>query len=265
MIDQKQVTSSVAASGVVILFFVADFFLHLSFIRIPWSWTVDKVLPIEMFLSGIIHYPGRVAGNFFKSQQQIEALQARNAELRAQVGGSEFLRQENEELRSVIEKMASASSQINRQIVARVISSSGEMTIDHGSTDGIQEKDLVFSNGVLIGQVGKTEEYFSQINLIEFGSLSIVAQTQAGVKGVLKFDGNNVVLDQVGVDRMVTTTDTIFTSGSSEMKIPPGLYLGFVSEVLQSPGMPTQQAKIDQGVKISDLRLVQIVKIEDVR
>ena len=265
MIDQRQVASTVTVCVIVLLFFIAEVFFDLTFLRTPWSWTVDKILPVEDFFSQVVHYPGKAAEDFFNSQKQIEDLQARNAELRAKVGLSEFLKEENEQLRSVIEKTASVSSQPDRQIIARVISSSGIMTIDRGLADGIQEKDLVFSNGVFIGQVGQTETYFSQVNVIQLGSLNLVAQTQAGVKGILKWDKGGIILDQVGADRMMASADSVFTSGSSEMKIPPGVYVGQISQVLQTPGMPTQQAKVDQGIDISDLRLVQIVKIEDVR
>lgn len=241
------------------MLFLVDSTIRLLPLRQMITATYRLGLPISSRFSQVIVTPKLFVQKSLQSVEKIQSLEAKNAELRAQIAQSEFLGVENQALRSQIEKSASDAARLNyQQVVGRVIYSVAESGVDVGTQEGIGEGDLVFWNDRLIGKIGKTSPAFSELHLIDSAQMQLVGENQAGVTGLVRKSSGKVVLDEIASDQLIEVGDYVYSSGSLSEKIPPGLFIGQVSKVQMDLSSPTKFAELDTAPSSDELSVVII-------
>jgi len=242
-----------------ILLFLSDSLIGLGLLRRVLSSFYAPAIPTQLLFSQLVIGPKITLEKTQQSTQKIQFLESQNAQLRAQTAQAEFLKRENEQLRIQLEKSSTSSAVSSlSSVVARVIYSFSETGIDVGTQQGVTQGDLVFWQDRLVGQVGKTDQNFSQVQFIDRGEVEIVAENQAGVVGLLRLNHGKVILDQIAIDEEIAVGDLIYSTGSVSQHIPVGLFIGEVKEIQSNPSSTVKIAVLDTGIPSQELSVVSI-------
>lgn len=185
-------------------------------------------------------------------------LELRYSETVAKLGELEKLRQENQELRAVLEGTPAAQTATQRGRRFASILSYAQPTIDIGTARGLKGDELVFVAGTCIGKIHQVGEYQSQVKLLNsLGDHDVIlAKTESGVAGVITGNNTAVLLQEIPIEATVQVGQRVETTG--QLGVSAGLYLGRVQEVIRKEGAPTQQAVIDQGVSFFRSTIVEV-------
>ncbi len=191
-----------------------------------------------------------------KLQLQVEFLQAENARFRE----SEI---ENQRLHQIL-KFSVLQQQ--EGLVANVIAYSNKsqqqtITIDRGSNDGVELKQVAVDGIALLGQVISVTGNSSKILLISdplSGVDSISQETRT--RGVVQGDKENLLLwKYLPKDQPVAVGSRIITSGADGV-FPHGLSVGVVIQVdNQRPGM-FQEIFIKPASNLNRIETVYLLK-----
>lgn len=188
--------------------------------------------------------------------EHVQDLELRYAESLALLSEQENLRQENQELRSLLEGTQSAVPK--RSLIAPVISYS-QPVIAIGSIDGIQEGAVVLVAQTVVGRVSKVSAYQAKIDLLSTSeSPFILAKTESGATGLVTGDGKKVLLTELPVEVEVKTGERVVTVG--QPGVEPGLFIGKVESIRKDDSAPTQVATVDQIVSFFQVHVVEIRK-----
>jgi cell shape-determining protein MreC len=185
-------------------------------------------------------------------------LELRYAETVAKLGELEMLRQENQELRAVLEGTSSAQTVALRGRRFASILSYAQPTIDIGMAQGLKGDELVFVAGTCIGKIHQLVEHQAQVKLLNsLGDQDVIlAKTESGVAGVITGNNTSVLLQEIPIEATVQLGQRVETTG--QLGVSAGLYIGRVQEVIRKEGAPTQQAVIDQGVSFFRASVVEV-------
>jgi|GEM_PF-1657173 len=116
---------------------------------------------------------------------------------------------------------------------------------------------MVVSNGVLLGFVTKSSQYALKINLLEDTQDKVImVVTESGAKGLVRGDGENVILSDVAHQVKLQTGEKIFTAG--QIEVAPDLFIGFVDQFIHSPTDLAQKARVKKPLVFQDLQSVEI-------
>ncbi|BDA68712.1 rod shape-determining protein MreC [Rivularia sp. IAM M-261] len=147
--------------------------------------------------------------------------------------------------------------------VARVIGRSADnwwqqVTLNRGSSSGVQEGSVVRAEGGLIGLVENVTPNSSRVLLVsDFKSQVGVTVSRTGAKGVLRGDGSSeAVLEFYEKVPNVKIGDLIATSTYSQ-KFPSGIAVGRIKS-LDLKRLPASIAKIELFPPIRSLDWVEI-------
>jgi cell shape-determining protein MreC len=228
----------------------------------PYQWALRPWMTLEQRMQELAQIPIEFVHSVSTAQKLIANLQIKNAELQVNVAEAQNVKKENEALRLEIEKRDGSSVQFESTIIAKPISIGSISYVDKGESDGVVVGNLVMAQGTLLGQVQKTDQFVSQVVTFDQGSWQTVAQTQNGVKGVVLGKNKRVLFTQVSADESLEVGDVVFTTGSVSGDVPSGLYIGQVTDILESVSAPVQTAVIEQGVKMESLPVMVIKKRE---
>lgn len=202
------------------------------------------------------------AGDLGVSRSQLEALRDQNAELRTRVALLEESRLENERLRALVElAQASETESVGARVIGRPTSSwEGVITIDRGSSDGIQNGMPVLGPTGLLGQTISVTPASSKVRLItdqRSGVAGLVQRSRA--KGIVhgSLDGG-LTFDFVSRDDPVKVGDVVVTSGLGGA-FPKGIVVGEVTKVERDPSALYQKIELSPSGDISGLEEVLVL------
>jgi|SRR5579859_275376 len=245
---------------------IAMIFAVLEFLGLftPVRARLEKILSPARFLGAEIvawvDSPYFVLQNSFQGYQHVQDLEIHYAQAVAQLDELENLRSENQELKQLLEKTATASSErtTTTQIVSPILAY-GQPYIGKGSMDGVTEGDMVFISDTLVGRVGGVSSYQAEIILLQAAnSTPVLAKTESGVTGIVQGDGKQVLLKELPADADVKIGERVLTAGQEG--VPQSISLGIVRSVEKRPNAATQTAVIDQIVSFYQSQLVIISK-----
>lgn len=139
--------------------------------------------------------------------------------------------------------------------------SENRLTLNVGSNKGIKAGQPVVSNEGLVGIIQTTSPFDSQVRLLNsvgpsLGALAI--SHTPPIAGVLRGDTPfpSVIFSDPGAP--VQMSDLITTSGFST-KIPRGIPIGKIIQVVDSPETGSRKAMINLAVNVSNLREVFVL------
>lgn len=204
------------------------------------SGVVTVTSPLR-FVGSAVATPFNAVGNIFSnltaSQETLSDLQAKNAELTAQVAELS----EAQETATRLEALVGLQSTYNLQsTAARIIGASGDawsqtVTIDKGSADGFTVGMPVCNAYGVIGQITECALNVSTVLLINDESSGVSAMVQSSrAQGMLRGQADGSLrLEYVPADAEVKVGDIVITSGIGGV-FPKGLPLGIVTSVEKS-------------------------------
>jgi len=218
------------------------------------SWAVS---PFRNFLSDVTHL-GR-------TRNQLEKLKSENDKLRLELQNREVADAQLKQLKGVLDLAGTAGFKV---VNAKVISQGSNtsftqtITIDAGTTSGIKSNMTVLSG---YGLVGVVKSAYSTSALVQLASdpgfrigVRIAGTQQIGIlsgqgtrKGVVQLLDNTT---------LIRKGDVILARGSDNSRpFVPGVPIGEVTSVDNSPGAVTQTADVKFYSNFSTLGIVAVV------
>ena len=210
------------------------------------------------------------AANVLERNPDVEALQARNAELEAQVAELQNRivgYQENEtELRilSALLDYARTAPQ-HEYVAANVIGRDTSafrsyIFLDIGSDSGVRRDMPVVTNQGLVGLVVETTCCSSKIRLITDPESAVNArlQTSRDEGVVVGRQGGGLELQYLSQQAEIHPGDVVLTSALSG-RVPAGIVLGTISAVQRLDYEVLQQAVVTPGVDFNRLEIVLVI------
>lgn len=218
------------------------------------SWVVS---PFRNFISDVTHL-GR-------TQNQMDKLQAENDRLRLALQNRETADAQLKQLKSVLNLAGTAGYKV---VGAKVISQGSStsftqtITIDAGTTSGVHTNMTVLSGYGLVGVVKYAYKNSALVQLASDPAFKIGARI-AGTQqiGILSGQGTRKgVLQLLDNTTQIRKGDALLARGSQNGRpFVPGVPIGEVTAVDNSPGAVTQTADVKFYANFSTLGVVAVV------
>lgn len=137
------------------------------------------------------------------------------------------------------------------------------MTINRGSSSGIEKGMPVVTPEGVVGQVTNVSPHYAKILLATDPNSALDAIVQNNrVQGIIKGDGQKYLLHYVLKNSEVNKGDSIITSGMGGV-FPKGLPVGIVEEVVKSKRGMFQKIKVEPSVDFRTLEYVTVILKDD--
>jgi rod shape-determining protein MreC len=213
--------------------------------------------PIGSFFSGLAHV-GSLESENRRLRAQVKDLQTRNGQvvtLQQQLQAAEALIQIKERL--------NLTNSIGANVIASSVSNfQWTITVDRGSSDGVQVNDPVVASAGLVGRViGPIASCCATVRLIIDPKSAVAARLAAtGETGLIVGQRNEPLQMQlVSAEAEVPAGEEVVTSGYQGGLFPPGIPVGTVSHVYDDPGSLSKVIQIRPSVDFSSLEFVLVV------
>lgn len=220
--------------------------------------------------------PGRDAINWFDETFQAKGenadLKSEVASLREQLAKSQSAQAENKSLRKLVGLDRSAPIAEYNPVTTSVIGRSptiwySTVTIDSGSSSGIEENDAVIAADGLVGRISAVAHSSAQVELITDHRNAVSARVlPSGPEGIIEpeaGDPTTLLLDFIDSDQKIKQGDKLVTAGWSDGKIssayPPGLLIGTVSQATPGERGAFQSIHVDPYVDMRELDQLQVL------
>lgn len=226
----------------------------------------NTISPAQSFFykatSGVAHYLKSVLflADLAKQNQQ---LQEQNWKLEADVTALAEISRENKVLRKQLD-LSSADEQ--RFILAHItgacaINYGQCMMIDKGSEDGVAENAAVTVAGdILIGRIIDVYDSTAKVLLINdaASAIGVIAQNSRA-NGVLRGNGNHLILEMIASEKNIEIGEKIITIGSGALFLR-GLLVGEIAEIISQDAEATKRARIKPAAEINNLETIFIIR-----
>ena len=219
------------------------------------SWALT---PFRNFASDVTHL-GR-------TRNQIEKLKSENEKLRNTLQNRKTADAQLKQLKSVLNLAGSGGYEvINAKVISQGPSTSftQTITIDAGTSSGIQNNMTVISGYGLVGVVKFAYSNSSLVQLASDPGFRIGARIAKSQQiGILSGQGSRSgVLQLLDNTTTVKVGDVLLARGSDNGRpFVPGVPIGEVTSVDNSPGAVTQTAEVKFFANFSTLGVVAVVK-----
>jgi rod shape-determining protein MreC len=208
----------------------------------------------------------------FDARGENDELQEELSELRSDQIDAEAVQAENEELRKALDFKTNAGITGYEQVTSRVIARSptvwySQVTIDQGSSSGVERDDPVVTGDGLVGKVSDTTAGQAQVTLITDHRSAVSARIlPEGPLGVVKpevGDPDDLLLDFIQDDREISRGQRLVTAGSTasdlESLFPPGIPVGEVTNAEIQAQDTYQQVHLKPFADLRDFEYVQVL------
>jgi rod shape-determining protein MreC len=208
----------------------------------------------------------------FDARGDRERLEEENRELRAELAAAQGAEGENRQLRELLSFDSSDAAGGFEPVTARVIGRSptvwyATVTIDRGSSSGVEVNDAVVTGDGLVGRVSEVTGGAAQVTLITDHRSAVSAKVLPdGPSGIVEpevGDPDDLLLDFIEEDKQVGTGSILVTAGWSNGLIssafPPGIQIGRVTEASAAEQETYQRIHVHPFADIRNLELVQVL------
>jgi len=252
MLSEKYRIYLLAFLSIFILFFLQ--FLNLLGLNWPKSlantWKEQNYQILQK-----ITLPFRKVISLWKLTSRLEDLQYRYSETAAELIRIKTLEQENQELRKLLENSDRSYQQV---IITAPVVSFAQSFIAVGKQSGIKPGSAVLYKNTLLGLVDQVEDKQSSILLLsKLNDTYILAETETGIKGIIKGNGREILLTEVKNDQQLEIGQLVFTS--SQLGIEKGLLIGRINRIINdNQALAVKTAVIEQLVNFYEASLVEV-------
>jgi rod shape-determining protein MreC len=210
-------------------------------------------------------------GDTLDAKDQRDKLEAERDALRQQVAQLQLAKNENDELRDLVDYNRESGVAAYEPVTARVYSRSFSswyetIEINKGSSDGLAVNQPVVNGKGLVGKVKTVSDGNAVVMLLsdsDFGVSAVAAQArQPG--SILPVAGSpgDLLLDLVPEAKEVRTGDTILTAGTVSSRLPSpfprGIPIGVVKRV-EGEGELDRTIHVAPYADLRDLDFVQVL------
>jgi len=244
--------------------------------------SVGVIRPLENLLTNFVKPLG---GRFYswgnnlaqytqKSEEQAN-LNFQIAELKKEVArltvinsGQKELVEENSKLRSQLKFLndnnfkAVAAAVIARESLVDGTEEGQDLIVNKGTKNGVLVgQGVVSEEGLIIGKVIEAKETAAKICLTTSPGCKLAAaiQNQTKAQGITDGDlGLTIKMNYIPQLEKISVGDTVITSGLGD-KIPRGLVIGKVIDVLSESNEVWQSATIEPLVNLNSLTVVTVI------
>lgn len=186
-------------------------------------------------------------------KQQLALVLAENADLQKKLKGTEEL----------VDQYNKLNPETFDLLPARVIGVERYVIIDTGLNDGISESQVVVYKDNYLGKTKNVTPKTSQVILATDPESKIAVFSQGSfgrAKGILQGQfGSEMLMDKILHEEIINVGDLVYSEGT-EGKLPKGLVMGKVIEVMERQNEIFKQAKVEPIFKLVDLDTVFLIK-----
>lgn len=240
---------------------------HLTFFE---NLAGSLITPVQNFCSTVIRY----GGNLVRAYTDYDALLEENTKLKNELASiSQLLRDaeeyanENQNLKAML---GIAEEHSDFDFAACLVVGSDQngyshtLTLNKGSADGLEEKDLVMTADGVVGYINELGLSWSKVTTILDSSCEMGAMvTRTQDVGVLAWDYS---LSEQGLLRMAyLNTDVVLQSGDAVETsgvggiFPKGILLGRVKELKTESHGISQYAVLEPAVQVDEVSTVFVI------
>jgi len=186
-------------------------------------------------------------------KQQLALISAENATLQKKIKDTEDL----------VDQYNKLNPQTFDLLPARVLGVERYVILDKGLNDGVKESQAVVYKDNYLGQTKNVTPKTSQVVLATDPESKIAVFSQGSygrAKGILigQF-GSEMLMDKILHEEVVNVGDLVYSEGT-EGKLPKGLVMGKVIQVMERQNEIFKQAKVEPIFKLIDLDTVFLIK-----
>ncbi|WP_349763873.1 rod shape-determining protein MreC [Fusobacterium sp. SYSU M8D902] len=213
-------------------------------------------------------------GNFFKETSEAvvsyKSILEENRNLKNEqvkydivVAYNKELDQENERLREILKmkeekKLNIKVAKVNFRNPSNLYE---RFYINLGKKDGIKKNYIVLAGENLIGKIGKVYDDYSIVDMITGENYTVSSLTESGALGIVRGsnEGDGTLYFEANTfQENIEIGEKVYTSGISEI-YPKGIYLGKISEVIESGTEILKSIKLESEVDVINLAEVLIL------
>ncbi len=209
----------------------------------------------------------------FDARGENEDLRAEVAKLRAEVVAAEGAEGDNEQFRKLLGLADQNPGLAEYDLVTgRVVQRSptvwfADVTIDKGSSSGIERNDAVISGDGLVGRISDLTAGTAQVQLITDHDNAVSAEVlPSGPTGIVEpevGDPEDLLLDFIDNDETIQENQTLATAGWSNGLIssayPPGIPIGRITEAEEAAQQRFQRVHVTPFADLRQLEYVQVL------
>lgn len=186
-------------------------------------------------------------------KQQMAQVLAENAGLQKKIKDTEDL----------VDQYNKLNPQTFDLLPSRVLGIEKYVIIDKGLNDGVSEGQAVVYKDNYLGKTKNVTPKTSQIILATDPESKIAVFSQGSfgrARGILQGQfGSEMLMDKILHEEVINVGDLVYSEGT-EGKLPKGLVMGKVVEVLERQNEIFKQAKVEPIFKLVDLDSVFLIK-----
>ncbi|WP_300390430.1 rod shape-determining protein MreC [Fusobacterium sp.] len=213
-------------------------------------------------------------GNFFKETSEAvvsyKSILEENRNLKNEqvkydivVAYNKELDQENERLREILKmkeekKLNIKVAKVNFRNPSNLYE---RFYINLGKKDEIKKNYIVLAGENLIGKIGKVYDDYSIVDMITGENYTVSSLTESGALGIVRGsnEGDGTLYFEANTfQENIEVGEKVYTSGISEI-YPKGIYLGKISEVIESGTEILKSIKLESEVDVINLAEVLIL------
>jgi rod shape-determining protein MreC len=208
----------------------------------------------------------------FAARGENERLQDEVAALRSELTEAQSAVGQNEELRGLLDLDKTAALGGLDPVTGRVIGRSptvwySTVTIDRGSSSGVEVNDPIINADGLVGRVTEVTQGTAHVTLITDHRSAVSARVLPdGPSGVVEpevGDPDDLLLDFISNDETDLEGKLLVTAGWSNGQVssayPPGLEIGRVTEASVGEQESFQRVHVDPFADLRELDFVQVL------
>jgi len=204
-------------------------------------------------LVGLMNQPMVLTKKSWHAARRVQDLEREYSHALATVSKLEYVEQENQELRRLLETQERPQS----GVVASKAISYGLPSVSVGQVEGISVGQPVLAAQNLVGLIETVSVHQSRVSLLAQNiTRPILAVTESGVEGIVVGDGKKILLTEIPKDVELTVGERVMTTGQEF--IQPRLLIGQIQEVIDRPTAPTKQAIIKQLVSFYEAPILEV-------
>lgn len=188
-----------------------------------------------------------------RAARRLQELEHEYSQALAQIAQLEAKETENQFLKEMLEVVERPQA----AVISAPISAHGQPSLAVGSNSGVEVGQPVVTAQTLLGVISHAQTHQSQVRLLsEIRTQPILAQTESGVKGLVKGDGRQLLLTELPTEVEIKPGEKIMTVGQAQVR--SGIFIGQVQQLLDQPSSPTKTAVIEQLVSFYEVPLVEV-------
>jgi rod shape-determining protein MreC len=209
----------------------------------------------------------------FAARGDLESVREENQQLRTKVAAGETAQSENNQLRKLLGLKEAGELPFGfNEVTGRVIARSptiwySTVTIDHGTSSGVEVNDPVISGDGLVGRITSATGGTAKVTLISDHTSAVSSKVvPAGIQGLIRPEVGNptdLVLDFIDSSKHVRVGETVVTAGWKSRGLssfyPYGIPLGRVTQATVAEQEASQQVHVRPFADLRGLEFVQVL------